>query len=692
MGKGVLLAVMLIAGASTARADILQGAFHVADDAKQDVYALAFGRELKYVASDRLSNGTLVVKLRASEDATGTEFEQGRLSYRPGEMGPIRTIALSGSNAKGYIVAITLARVDAVEVVPQSDFHRLAFRLKVAPPTPTAPGTMSIVTAPVGANVDPAAARAALEAGRDATQRGEYGAAEAAFTEASSSRDPEIRKPGLEWLGVAREYNGEKALAKAAWDQFLAEFPDAPEAARVRQRLLGLITRDLPGRTRLEPERNAADWRVFGDFDQFYRRYAVRLSGQSEVVGINAMFTDADVIGERTGEHYDFGFRFSGSNVYDMSNAQSDEHAYLVNSAYFEAKANDIDTRLRIGRQSLTSAGVLGHFDGAVLSYSPTKSSTISGVYGYALNSSYDAFSDQRPFYGLSGKISFFDGHVEFAPFIVQQDVDGMVDRRAIGLESRWFSERSTALALVDYDIFHDALNDVYVYGNFAVGDATHAWGSIDHRRSPYITTQNALIGMPFDDLSSLERQYTQSQIESFANDRTSIADFWTLGVDHDIGAHYQIGADVGYSKFSSTDASADVTAAPGMTDYAYGVHFRADDLFGSGGFFAAQLRFADGKDYNDTALYLSTRVAAFGDWFVYPRILMEYRQLASTATTPSSDETRIGPSLRIDYKWSKRATFEFESGYEWDFRSATGPNAFDSQGYFCRFGYRSVF
>jgi hypothetical protein len=134
------------------------------------------------------------------------------------------------------------------------------------------------------------------------------------------------------------------------------------------------------------------------------------------------------------------------------------------------------------------------------------------------------------------------------------------------------------------------------------------------------------------------------------------------------------------------------VSAAPGMTDYSYGVHFRADDLFGSGEFFAAQLRFSDGKDYTDTALYLSSRAGAFRDWFVYPRMLLEYRQFDSTATTSPSDETRIAPSLRIDYKWSAHATFEFESGYEWDLRSATGPNAFDSQGYFCRFGYRSVF
>lgn len=687
-----LLFCVWLPWSSSVMADVLDGAYRLGAQGDAERFEIAFGRDLEYLADERLPNGTLVVRLRAPESATGTDVEQRTLAFPGGELAPIRTVTLSGSPAKGYVLGVAMARVASVEVVPQADRRRLALRIvpiveenrrtAAAPIVPPRPQSDALAAE---GREDP---RESLAKGRGAAERGEYALAVAAFTTAAASGTPEVRREALEMLGVAREYNGQKAHAKAAWSQFLAEFPDAPEAPRVRQRLLGLVTSDLPVRPRLEAERDPYGWNVFGNFAQFYRRHTLVVNDEDEVVGIDAMFTDADVIAERQGEHVDLSFRMSGSHAWDFADQADEDEAFLVSALHLEAEAPEIDTRLRVGRQSLTSAGVLGRFDGAVLGYSPWDWLSVSTVFGYALDSSFDAFSDDRPFYGLSGELTFAGGKLAFAPYLIEQEANGFTDRRAVGLETRWLDERFTAFSLVDYDVYFDELNNVYLYANGTVTDGTRLYASFDHRKSPYVSTQNALIGLPFEDLSELEREFAAAQIEEFANDRSMEVEFATLGFDQDVGERHHVGADVSWSDFSETEASADIAATPGRQDVYYALRWRGDEVLGPMSFLSAQLRYADAEDYGSTAMYLSSRFSLFdGHFLVYPRVLGDVREY----DTSGEEQWRVLPSLRLDYRFGRHVTFELESGYEWTSRDM-GEAQFDSEGYYVRFGYRSSF
>jgi hypothetical protein len=114
---------------------------------------------------------------------------------------------------------------------------------------------------------------------------------------------------------------------------------------------------------------------------------------------------------------------------------------------------------------------------------------------GYAVDYGGGAYSTERPLYGVNAEVSVAGGKVELVPFYVEQRANGLLDRRAVGLESRFFSKNASVFSLVDYDIYHEALNTTYLMANLRFGTGWSAYANFDHRRSPYITTENALIG-----------------------------------------------------------------------------------------------------------------------------------------------------------------------------------------------------
>ena len=79
---------------------------------------------------------------------------------------------------------------------------------------------------------------------------------------------PENRfsRDALEFLGLARERNGQKAHAVAEYRHYLKLYPDAEGAARVRQRLAGL-TALSPQVAKIkfrQPQRQRAEWEIYG--------------------------------------------------------------------------------------------------------------------------------------------------------------------------------------------------------------------------------------------------------------------------------------------------------------------------------------------------------------------------------------------------------------------------------------------
>ncbi len=276
---------------------------------------------------------------------------------------------------------------------------------------------------------------------------------------------------------------------------------------------------------------------------------------------------------------------------------------------------------------------------------------------------------------------------LEFAPFYIEQQADGLLDRRAVGMETRFYRENVSAFSLLDYDTYHKEWNTNYVMLNLRFDGGWSSYGTFDHRRSPYITTENALIGQGVSDLGALENTFTNQQIQQLAADRTAVLTMASVGVDKEVSSALQVGSDFSYSDYSSTPASGNVTATPSQQDYYCTLRFQLNEAFGAQTFSAVNLRYADGDTARTSSVYWNNRFTFRTVWQLYPRVRVDYTDFISVGQT----QWFIEPSLRLAYHPKQNSYFEFEAGYDRTQREMP-IQSLDIVGYYVRLGYRSLF
>jgi hypothetical protein len=724
MPARVCLAVLILWCGVAHGASPYQTARIVEQSGNSVVVEFAFIDSVRTTAQEIKPDG-IEIRLRGS--TLSAQFDQKDENFA-GDLGPIEHVSVEGSGAGGYKLSVSLISPMTIEVLPQPDNRRIAIRLtksaqasepdvaqaplpvreeSIGEPgaasqaqsdsqTPATAASSETFAAPTASAVPGSATtesapndyRKAFDEGRQAAMSQDYPRAIALFTKASQSPDVATRQEALEMLATARERNHQDAQAKVIYEQYLAEFPNSEAAPRIRQRLSGLLTRNLPVQKKLiKPDSDSGMWTAVGNVSQFYQRNEIAVNGDKSVVGVDGLFTNADVIVDRRTPSLDLGMRVSTNGLYDLG--PGGDSTYQMSTAYLEAQQIDWGVDVRVGRQSQQSNGVLGRYDGAQVQYKVSSWLKVGAIGGYAVDYASNAFTKERPLYGVNAEISLADGMWEFAPFYIEQQANGLLDRRAVGMETRYFRDNMSAFSLLDYDTYHKALNTSYLMVNYRFENGLTSYATFDHRRSPYITTENALIGQGVNNLGELENTYTNQQIDQLADDRTSTLTLATVGFDKEFSPRLQIGSDISYSDYAQTQASGNVAAIPSQTDYYYTLRFRSDEIFGPQTYSAVYLRYADGNDSRLSSIYWNNRFTFFSVWQLYPRIRFDYRDFTNTGDS----QWTVAPSMRLDYRPTRNMYFEFEAGYDKTQRdSQVQMQQLDVIGYYFRLGYRTVF
>jgi hypothetical protein len=716
-GAGFLIVVAC--SAAVADAIPLTGARLVERSGDSIVVEFLFDEDVRPTARD-VGADAFEIRLRTSSLASG--WNQRSENYS-GELGAISQIEFEGSGAGGYRLAAQLNAPMNVEVLPQPDSRRIAVRLtpaaanaSAAPPqiavestaaepppavasasepgdSATSPDQSSPFAAPAtspeaggAAAADADSYRQALRDGRRAAMAQEYPRAIALFAQASLSTEVAVRQEALEMLGMARERNHQDTAAKIVYEQFLEQYPDSPASARIQQRLAGLITRSLPVQQKLKVAANdSSAWATVGNIGQFYQRVETQVNGENPVVAVNGLFTSADVITSHRSDSLDLTMRISTNGLYDFTS--NNDSTYQTTTAYFDAQQKDWGVDVRVGRQSQQSNGVLGRYDGAQVQYNVNSWLRVGALGGYAVDYSQNAFSSDRPVYGVNARVVALGGALEFAPFFIEQQANGVLDRRAVGMETRYFNDNVSAFSLLDYDTYHQALNTTYTMLNWRFDGGLTTYATFDRRRSPYLTTENALIGQGVSNLGGLENTYDSQQIQQLADDRTARLTLASVGFDKDLSNRFQVGSDVSYSDYSSTQTSGNVEGTPSRQDYYYTLRFRLDEAFGAQTYAAWYLRYADGTDSRTSSFFWNNRFTFWQRWDFYPRFRVDYTDFTDT----NQSQWFFEPSLRLDFRPKQNLYFELETGYDRTQRD-TPLQSFDVVGYYVRIGYRSLF
>lgn len=516
------------------------------------------------------------------------------------------------------------------------------------------------------------------------------------YPENASSRD------ALEYLGLARERKGQLAQAKAAYDSYLERYPEGEGASRVKQRLAGLVTATKTPKGKLQAakgrEKEESEWDVFGGFSQFYRRdentSQVNEDDKLTTVTQSSLSSDLDITGRLKTGDYELRTRFAGGYLHDFLNSGEDSET-TVSSLYFDATNRNNRLAMRLGRQSRSTGGVLGRFDGLLVDVPLMRKLSMALTTGFPVNSSRDGFDSSQYFYGMNFELEDFFAGWDASAFYIEQKADSILDRRAVGGELRYFDVNRSFFTLVDYDIFYNMMNTAQLLGNWTTEGKTTFNIVLDYRNSPILTTSNALQGAlnPNDNitpLTTIEEMlafYTEEAIFQFAQDRTATAKLGTLGVSRPVTEKLQVSGDITLSKLSDTVASGGVAAVPGTdNEFYYNLQLIGSNLIKEGDVTIIGLRFIDATTSDTTSLSLNTRYPVTRDFRVNPRFRVDFRK-----NTDDTEQFIYRPSARLTYSVKRRFRLEGELGGEWSDREIVAGSS-QSKSWFVNIGYRADF
>jgi TolA-binding protein len=510
----------------------------------------------------------------------------------------------------------------------------------------------------------------------------------------------------LEYLGLARERKGQSAHAKVAYKKYLKLYPKGEGADRVMQRLAGIMTaraepkEKLRKGKRITEEKSDYEWSTFGSVSQFYTRRESKKNDDPSKLGDSSLQNNLDITSRMRSQDYQFKGRFSGSYEDNLETSEQDKHR--ISSFYADFEYTPFDSALRLGRQSRSTGGVLGRFDGLLLSVPAMDSVKLNIVAGYSVESSRDVFINNNTyFYGISADLGTYFNALDFNVFFIEQINQGILDRRAVGGEIRFFQANRSFFTFLDYDIHHDELNTFLFTGQYVFPDRTTINASFDHRKTPILLTSNALIGLSDNDINKLRGRVSDSELLQLAKDRTGTTNSFNLGISRPLTEKFQINADFRWTHNSGTSASlvpsgteledSEVIAASESTgdEYAYSTDLTANSLFASGDLYTFGVRYRDSQA-NTTTFTLNVRHPITRDLRINPRFQYILHDNEDGTTRQTYE-----PSVRLTYRILRHLQLEVEGGGEWENEerfTTTGTEIDRTKGYYAIVGYRLDF
>ena len=498
-----------------------------------------------------------------------------------------------------------------------------------------------------------------------------------------------------EYLALARERNGQIAHAKAEYQRYLEVYPDEEGAERVEQRLAALLAtagaRRSPASTAGDgPARGnssiADGWTIRSFLSQYYRRDVNQVNDEDEIVSQSSIYSDVSVDARRRGERFDFSARVTAGYRSDLLEDTRPSSGNDLRISYAFADLADARTGLRgrIGRQTRNTGGVLGRFDGVNLTYALNDRLRFETVAGRPVYSTARDPDDSRVFRGLSTTFAPFDNHLDFGLFYLEQDIDGLTDRQAVGAEVRYFGDNQSLWSIVDYDIEFEELGSLFLQGSWRLPANFTVTGVLDRRRSPFLSLGNALVGQQLESFEELRLFFTEEEIRQFALDRSASTMTYTFGLSRPFSPKLSVNFNASISSIDATPESGGVTATPDSEYSYYSADVVASSLFTEGDVGIIGFRYAVSGTTDVYSTTIDTRFPVGRGWRISPRLRVDYREI----NTDQSTQWIYTPALRLQYRMGRHVRFELQTGKQFSTREMARSDQ-DRESWFVYAGYQ---
>ena len=488
-----------------------------------------------------------------------------------------------------------------------------------------------------------------------------YRLAAGLYTRIISLKNTSQHQQAMEFLGLAREKNNQLIHARADYRLYLKKYPKGEDSLRVRQRLLSLKTLLLKPRKRLRNRKlKLSNWQFFGSLLQYYRLDSFnsnQANTNNETFSTNVNF----LLRKRT-ESLNIKSQFNASDLQYINNPLRSGKG-RINVFFVDIADLNNNKSMRLGRQTQSKGGVLGKMDGVWLGYRINPAWKINLVSGYPVQtSSSNLAQTNRPFWGLSADIHSAAKNWNFNIYTINQKVDSILDRNAIGGEIRYRKGKQNHFMLVDYDTYFSELNTLFYVGNWRFRNNNSIVLTVSHRNSPILTSTNATVGQITTSIEGLLLTYSEEQLKQFAKDRTAKYNSAVISTSIPLSKKWTFLADGTISSLSSLPASGGVQAIEGTgNEFFYIAQLIGFNVFNSDETTRYALLYDDTKTFKRTRLRFSARFRLKNKiWRFRPQLTLEKRNNSNGGIT-----NKIKAALKFDYKIKRKLKVEFDISYE---------------------------
>jgi len=522
-----------------------------------------------------------------------------------------------------------------------------------------------------------------MERARQAMVKHDYRSAIASYTAVTRFEGTDFFQAALEYLGLARERNKQFAHAKAEYERYLRLYPDSEDAIRVQQRLTGLLSAAYHPKRKLRKskvKKSSEGWLNYGSFMQFYRhdRDLNRITG--DFLSSSTLYSSFFYTAKLKNSRYEIKNRVSMSHNFDFQENDEDNDLLKISKLYSEIYAKRLKLTGRIGRQVQNNSGAYGRFDGAVLAYHYNPRLTLRASSGFPVDfDSYDTIQSNKHFYSINAEVESLFGYVDVSTYFVTQYFDEVLDRRAIGIEFRHFDRKMTFFTTVDYDISYSVINNMVVNVNYKLKPKHRLGTYLTFRRSPLLTTTNALQGQAVSQLRDLLESKTKDELRELARDRSAEYISATISWQHKIDKKLEMNYDYTLSELTGTTTSGGVVGAEGTGfEHYYSSQLIATDIFRKYDVSIIGLRFENRFSSNRLNLNLIRRDRVNKKLMLGSRLRTDYQKRKSGEVIVD-----FSPSAKVSYKIRKKYKLEFELGFQHRVRANTFDENNETNGFF---------
>ncbi len=624
----------------------------------------------------------LYIDLKLTSDAAKTSEspQQQTESYTATEQKPLSLVSYRKEVRGSARLELRFARQVDFDVAAHSDFRGVTITLAGK----TVKGSASVEASANGLMEQ---ARIALVDQSNPTK------ASSLYQQVIDLPENSATREAYEYMGLAQERLGNMTSAENIYQKYLKRYPDGADSERVSQRLASLQTatsKDKKELRKAESRKEQNPWQFYGGISQYYLYDTIDTTTDVNTVSSKANYlqTDVDLNLRRRVGGSDSRFRLSYGND---ANLDDSTDSSSVRYLYAEHSDRELGLMGRVGRQASSRDGVMSRFDGLRLAYTVTQGITATVVAGSPVTSTRDPIDDTHTFTGLSVELGPYFGNLEVSAYALNQDVGSLADRRSVGGEARYFTKDLTILGMLDYDTFYSETNLAMLIANWTLKNELNLNANVSMRKSPFISTTNALQGVA-DDIKTLQATMTNDEIYQLARDRTADSQNITLGASYPLKKNLRLYGDVSVINSSGTPAITTPTTIAATEDsgdeYYYSLRMVGNGIINGDDVTTAGIRIFNGKDMNSTGISASVRLRYKKKWMLYPTIQYDTRDWTSTGTT----QNVLGLRFRGEYAWRENMAFEAEFGTTISDQDIPDDPSESSIGNYVDIGYRYNF